>query len=311
MATLICLLLSRNNEEESLNLVDKFFRHQICERVQRALKRRKINVERLARCFYVLVMTLSDQQLATGIAIPAAAIKRLNAGTISIYHFSIAADLAWFSSNTHLLSLLVVRSFEGSYKNGGSPLTQVMTSNFRYTIPSCIRIVLMGIVAILLLYCSWISGYSEWDDEFRCLTSCTKGFPKGGVPQKWMIVNFFLIFWSYPPSMLLLIPRFRKYWIDTPRKKLFPEQSQQPALSSKYNVFQYIWYFLASETEGVLEQGVWFALGVYWTVTDRREGHSAMEAHEAKKEKEWGFGQMLPLFLLILPVMQFIETLNG
>lgn len=137
------------------------------------------------------------------------------------------------------------------------------------------------------------------------------GFPKGGKPQMWMIVNFVLIFWTYPPQMLLLIPAVRKYWMDSLRSKYIYDQSQQTGKLSIGGVFLWIWYFFTSETEGVLEQGAWFALGVFWTVTDLRGGHSAMEAGELEKEKEWGFGQMVPLFLLILPVMQFIETFNG
>jgi len=55
------------------------------------------------------VLSLSDQQLVTGIAI-------LSAGWIrhtqeKLYHFAMILDLAWMSSNTHLLTLTVLHDY--------------------------------------------------------------------------------------------------------------------------------------------------------------------------------------------------------
>ena len=55
------------------------------------------------------VLALSDQQLVTGLAVLIAAFT--NRCTRSMYHFQIIASLAWFSSTTHLATLTVLRVY--------------------------------------------------------------------------------------------------------------------------------------------------------------------------------------------------------
>ena len=55
------------------------------------------------------VLALSDQQLVTGLAVLIAAFT--NRCTRSMYHFRIIASLAWFSSTTHLSTLTVLRVY--------------------------------------------------------------------------------------------------------------------------------------------------------------------------------------------------------
>ncbi len=54
-------------------------------------------------------MQLSDQQLVNGTTMLVAIIYLRNQGTLSGYHYTMATGLVWFSSNTHLLSLLILR----------------------------------------------------------------------------------------------------------------------------------------------------------------------------------------------------------
>jgi len=61
-----------------------------------------------ANCFYQVTMALSDKQLVTGIAILVAGPKMYARDAISIYHFSVVRELALFSSNSLLLSLLAL-----------------------------------------------------------------------------------------------------------------------------------------------------------------------------------------------------------
>lgn len=55
------------------------------------------------------VLTLSDQQLATGLAILIAAAA--NQCTLSVWEFQLAFSLAWFSSTTHLATLDCLREY--------------------------------------------------------------------------------------------------------------------------------------------------------------------------------------------------------
>jgi hypothetical protein len=55
------------------------------------------------------VLTLSDQQLATGLAILVAAVA--NQCTLTVWEFQLAFSLAWFSSTTHLATLDCLREY--------------------------------------------------------------------------------------------------------------------------------------------------------------------------------------------------------
>ncbi|KAH7119139.1 hypothetical protein B0J11DRAFT_86453 [Dendryphion nanum] len=55
------------------------------------------------------ILALSDQQLATGLAILIAAIS--NQCTLTVYEFQVAFALAWFSCTTHLSTLDVLRDY--------------------------------------------------------------------------------------------------------------------------------------------------------------------------------------------------------
>lgn len=59
--------------------------------------------------FYPFVLSLSDTQLASGLAVLSIGLFRLSKGDLSTYHFNIIQDLAWLASNSHLLSLEVIR----------------------------------------------------------------------------------------------------------------------------------------------------------------------------------------------------------
>jgi hypothetical protein len=53
---------------------------------------------------------MSDQQLVTGLSIMISAYSRLDCG-ISVYHWKLITTLAWFSSATHLATLLFLRQY--------------------------------------------------------------------------------------------------------------------------------------------------------------------------------------------------------
>jgi hypothetical protein len=48
---------------------------------------------------------------------------------------------------------------------------------------------------------------------------------------------------------------------------------------------------------GIVIDIAWFSYSLYGLVVDRYNGHWSMEAVDAGKEDEWGFGQLVPSFL--------------
>ena len=88
------------------------------------------------------VLTFSDTQILTGIAILVSGYVQLPAG-LDLYHWSILVDLAWFSSLTHLTTLTALREY------------------FRKRVTlAVVRTIFMGLNLILLVVAMVPVGYS-------------------------------------------------------------------------------------------------------------------------------------------------------
>jgi len=344
IATAICLLFSRGREpsDDTYNAIDRGLRKLICEPVHRFCG--KDRAELIADTAYDVVLSLSDTQLVTAIAMLIAAVVRLFDGTITVYHFSMVTELVWLAANSHLLSLLVVRSYHDSVKpvrtdndsdRGKPQCSDKKSKRKRHKRPNSqlamwMRTVLMAGVAGLLLFCSTVSGYEFWNDEYSCPALCTLDGEsrKGGEPKMWMEVNYFFILYSYPLAIFMLIRPARQWWIDHVRKH-FQHDEQKPGndLLSRVlgaivgtgraqkwlrETLRWAWYLLASETSDFVESIAWFVLGVFWIWGDeqvRQGGHSIMDDGEREKEESiHGFGQLVPIVLLGIPLLQVFEA---
>ncbi|KAI1170781.1 hypothetical protein F4777DRAFT_567937 [Nemania sp. FL0916] len=330
LMSIMCLLLSRSNEFATFNPIDRALRQAVCRRVQEWLGRSRSDEWSLV--LHDMVICLSDQQVVTGIALLVACIKLLSDSSITVYHFTIASDLVWFSSNTHLLSLLVIRSFDKSvkpYRLIGAPNSdETRRSDDRRLMgkyPKIYRAVLMVSLAGMLLYVSWVSGYVYWYDNYNCPAKCTVPYEKGGEPLTWTIINFVLILTEYPTSLFMLWTPGRVYWMNHLRHKLVDKQSletgsrtgpekphEEMSLIRKgvKGTILGLWYLITSETWEVLIQVVWHGLGYWWLFTDRTLGQSRewMTKDQSRKENGLSFGQLVPLFLLLLLIMQLLES---
>ena len=275
-----------------------------------------------AESLFEVVVMLSDQQLVTGIAVLSSAIYLRNRGSIAVYHYTIATDLAWFSSNTHLLSLLALRGHLSEERRRAAHTPSLNRSFHRRimrTFPAAWRATFMIIMVILLIYANTFTGYAEWYDQFGCPAKCLPVYPLGGTPLRWLIVNLALIFWAYSASLIGLFGASRNQWlhlrgriVDNDRE-IKTALSQRPVMLAAYVVFSFacfaIWLFLGSEIFEVLFQVVWFVLGIIWLLQSRRSGQLLMDCEERKAENKLGFGQLVPILLLALPVMAFFEAL--
>ncbi|KAH7395787.1 hypothetical protein BKA64DRAFT_674653 [Cadophora sp. MPI-SDFR-AT-0126] len=310
IATALHLLLTRTNKSKTINPIDEFFRDRLDNlRDKKWLPEPATNDDPppLVQCLYDLVLSLSDTQLVMGIAMLSAAVIKLHRDSITVYHFNTVTNLAWLSSGVHILTLLVIRiGFIGSSKEGEQRKSKDPTAAI------IIRVVCMLTLAGLLLYCSWISGYEKWDESFDCPAKCTVDLKKGGLPLTWMIISFVFILYSYPFSIFGLWKGGQKRWLKCVRPKLIDdkgeENGQQPKVAWRILIFVF-WYIPASETLEVLTEIAWFSLGFYWTFTDRHSMQQEMGQDQKKAENNIrGFGQLVPLFLLLVPVLQVFES---
>jgi hypothetical protein len=328
IASASCLMLSRRsisnadiNKAEvrdrsittysSINPIDKFFRRLVSDKVQTRVP----DASFWADCLYDLVVSLSDQQLVAGLAILISGVIGLGAGTITVYHFSMVTSLAWFSSNTHLLSLVVVRSYLDSVNPCSPERDNPTLRRLNHQVINWIRIGLMILMAALLLYCSWVSGYESWDNEYRCPAKCTLDGDRGGDPLKWMRADFFYVFYNYIPSVLALIRPLRIFWIDNRHKfldsrvEIQPNDSiweKTPTLRCLGYIVRIVAYIMHSETLNYLQVVAWFCLGAKWLFDTRKYGHNLMKNPE--DENKMGFGQLVPLILLLVPLLQLADS---
>ena len=135
-----------------------------------------------------MILNLSDQQLLTGFSI-------LIAGfvihcSISVYHFAIVGDLAWFSANVHLSSLIVLQKYL---------LRQKAIRNWRVVSMICMAVLLLANSA-MQDHWAW---YYSWSFDAQCVFDDLVG-NWGGEPGYWAEVNVGIIGLYYPLQILVL-----------------------------------------------------------------------------------------------------------
>jgi hypothetical protein len=302
--------------------VDEWWTKHICLPVQERIP----HPELWSECFYRVTMTLSDQQLVTGIAILAASFKLLNEGTITAYHFTIARDLAFFSSNAHLLSLLALWSFWGSERKT-SRLTGFQR---RFPVPFVTkwRFFCMLVFLGLLMAATWHTAYGLWDDWASCPARC---IPKGrnnmgGEPLAWAIASTYFLVTQYTSYAMALGERIlgRAEALRTRTRKVDDAVEERlkeiPVVLLMYKGVRglaVVWRFYNfSEFFELLEMMAWFLANCYWVSQNREAakdvfGNSTRGKKERAREDEWGFGQIVPVLLLMLPLMTFFSTYHG
>lgn len=258
------------------------------------------------------------------------AIILMHQGNITVYHFNIVSDLAWFSSNTHLLSLLVIRTFLGGDKDHYLQPNQ----NKRIFVKDglrCLRVLLMTIMAGLLLFVSYITGVEVLYDNLNCPMNCLIPLKKGGSALQWSIANIVLILCSYPSCILCNINTFSRAWLRMRHEILQLHKAILVRLGGhrrgwvlaniyRYSAFlaEWTWTLLASELWTVIELSGWLGLGVFSVIEDRAmgqacqyaDGQSCMSPDQWANQDLFTFGQLVPMFLLGLPILAFIEAFD-
>ncbi|KAH6900985.1 hypothetical protein BKA70DRAFT_1065943, partial [Coprinopsis sp. MPI-PUGE-AT-0042] len=221
IATGLCLLLSRSVESHaSFNPVDRWFR-RACSPTRRFVVLCGLHPESLADALYNVVVSLSDQQIALGIAIlGTATIRTYDSATptpLSTYHLAMVGNIAWLSSNTHLLAILLARSYADSSKPSSPERRDPAKGRTSSRFTRALRAISMLALAGLLLWLSWLGGDSGFYDSVQCPAACLVNSQngKGGEPKSWMIFNFFYVFYNYTAMLAPQVSgRVRVWWMD-------------------------------------------------------------------------------------------------
>ncbi|KAL8730573.1 MAG: hypothetical protein Q9181_004612 [Wetmoreana brouardii] len=258
-----------------------------------------------------LVLALSDQQLLVGLSILTAGFVKHC--TISVYHFSIVYDLAWFSSNTHMTSLSVLRVYLESRPS---------LRNW--------RVCLMLAVFIAMLVADVLSGHRLWYDSWNSSAQCLFDDLQGniqGEPARWMAADIFLLVYGYGVTILRLYNTTAlKHLLDKLTSKMRIAQSVIRNNASSYEGIRSLIILimlmpldlllgvaikgciavitcLDSMTIGLCFDIGWFAYGLRNIIEDRNIPAADIDGNE----NEWGFGQIVPVLLLSSIVLTFKE----
>ncbi|KAL8730013.1 MAG: hypothetical protein Q9166_004337 [cf. Caloplaca sp. 2 TL-2023] len=263
-----------------------------------------------------LILALSDQQLLTGISVLITGFSKHC--SISVYHFAIISDLAWFSSNTNLTALQVLQIYL---------VQRPPQRNW--------RVCLMLVIFVGLLLATIIEGhrfwFESWNSPARCLLDDLSG-NIGGEPAKWMAAQTVMLIFNYSVSIIQL---FDSEMIDyyfwelpirtTERATTFLQQRETALVSSgKSNAYFTSFALVAARvllsaanrtfiSVGSLTSSVaitlcldivWFALGIQGIIGDRDIPASQVEGNE----NAWGFGQIVQVLLLTSAVLTFKDV---
>ena len=268
-----------------------------------------------------LVLSLSDQQLLTGLAVLIAAFW--THCSISVYHFALVNDLAWFSATVHLTTLTVLQDYFLERK----------------VLRNC-RVGLMAIMALLLVASTVMEGHYQWYDSWpydaQCIFDNLNG-NIGGQSRYWMVVNLCLIFTNYPMNIIRLFNapmKFVERWFETEpmtakdraieRLEEIISHTTSPSFftgsmkrfTCRLSIMIIQWIILAylalmaligSRTCDLILNAIWFLLGLLSIIEDRDIPSSKMDGDE----NAMTFGQIIPILLLSSLVLVFLEAYNG
>lgn len=256
------------------------------------------------------VLGFSDQQLVTGLAILLVAFTRIPStnGHISYYHFKLVTDLAWFASNTHQTTLLVLRKY--------------LRAHLALSLPRAIGMLVMGCCLLSATFIVAGDDKGVLSCPVECVLSDTKRSKfRGGA----LLSSFLLLFWGYSVALIPLFEWSWSFWllVEKSISGVYRRLSPRPRLpfhllSSSAKLWRaiYISGGLYGQLVGVMLTPIacavfnvfYFGVGLFSLILDRSQGQALMKG---QNEDQFDFGQLVPLLLMALPFLSAIEAYYG
>jgi len=248
-----------------------------------------------------LVLGFSDQQLVTGFALLLVSFAHFQDGQISIYHFNLVSDMAWYASNTHLITLTV--------------LAEYLKANPVVRTWRLLTILGMG---GLLFAATILSSNESWTGALNCPAVCLAQQmnlnPTLFDPAALLSIIIFIM--GY---MINIIPLFdtSRVWLAELRRFI---ESVYKRTNPSFRVGRTIHQILGKSTSRIHEfigstigamifHTVWFIIGIFQLLSDRIKGQYVLGADQ--NENTWSFGQLLSLLLIVLNVFAAVEIYCG
>ena len=294
--------------------------------VPHSSRKRTKRQDRIARVIEKIILNLSDQLLLTGLAV-------LIAGfwtrcSISVYHFALMSDLAWFASDVDLVTLGILSQYLRD---------RPVLRNWRALLMTSVAMFLV-VSTILQGHRSW---YSSWSYDAQCVFDDFTFAAIGGEPARWMYTNLILISISYPPSILQLFGRpsgLSRKWLYTKSREAMQTtaknlRNETPSITTesprtmkcKRAFYSVLIAFIERSDSGwafvcILVASfnvsrwfnwlfclIWFGLGLASVFKDKNIPRTEMDGNENAKT----FGQIVPILVLGSTIFVAREAYEG
>ena len=238
------------------------------------------------------ILGLSDQQLVTGFSILIIGFVKIR--HLSIYHFHLIISLAMFSCSAHLASVLSLRRYFQS---------RPMMAKLRFFVMITFAFALM----VALLMAGGPFFYPMIDP--RCPTICSiqnDYWANGAAIHKVSgIILCIVLMFCYWTALSHMLPNvILTKWMFTKPLEF---------LERMLRIYQFHERFMHRRPHIptiLLSQGaqlVWWVISFVLSVTQRFPRSNPVRG----SENAWGFGQLLALFLITLPLLSAMEIFFG
>ncbi|KAF7189400.1 Elsinochromes biosynthesis cluster protein HP1 [Pseudocercospora fuligena] len=267
------------------------------------------------------ILTLSDQQIVTGIAILGAGFVGLRSGSITVYHFNIVIYLAWMSSSVHLSALTILRPF--LYYHRGVAAWRLL---------GMLTLLLMLLIALVPSVSNDWNVVTIWarpqdhgqggtNTAFAAPANCFWGQAYGDGVNPDAVLSFILLFISYLWKMGGMFMPVRRRFANNFRNPI--DCTLEAMLSGIARSYEKkggrrrLWAFRGGlaiylpitallETLGSFSAALWLSvLGLIYGIMQiiiPRELMQQVNPQLGEDESKLGFGQLMPLILLVQPL---------
>ncbi len=307
-------------EETFINEIDKMVLAKC------SLRKHVKSVRRLELTLGRAVLIFSDQQVVTGIGLLSSGYAQLKSG-IDIYHWQILVYLAWFSSVTHLTTLTVLRQY----------FRDNVAARLWRSVLMLVTVTMLGVALVptgdYLWFTAGYGGYSLGVPAlcfFQRLVSRdpNQRYTIGAISTSSMIVSLFVLISGYLMRLIKLSEKataFNRRWIRTkPSRKIGSLRDNAlkrvarpiPKILNSHWVSAYVFLealhiflrALLDIYESMLWEILWLAFALAWGT---RNLFITRAYNSDNTENTWGFGQLFPVLLLVLPLLSILETYYG
>lgn len=263
--------------------------------------------ERWALICYNSVFSLGDQQLTTAFALLVATLKKLYSDqSLSVYHLKLVINLGCLSNCVYAYAIISLRINmdlkQPTDRAEGSPAPPpqrwVKNKQPLVNLSMRLRSILMLTVTALLLYTGWIAARVD-GLEPNCPAMCFKKIPaKGEAAKVWATQYWIPIYYTLTISFTQCLAMSRK------RCCLLQKKATKKNRSNLFEIFGVCGNLLLAHA--------FFIYYLYRVAKSWRERNQSwyVEA-DIQNEESWGFGQIVPILLLIQPVLQLFDSISG